>query len=108
MIEGASDVTSEAQGHIPADELAQLLLQSTGDGIYGVDVAGNCTFANPACVRLLGFSSEEELLGKQMHKLVHHTRPDGSPYRHGIGLVQHRSAGESRDNRAIQECVAAR
>jgi PAS domain S-box-containing protein len=41
---------------------------------------GNCTFANPACARLLGFETAEELLGKQMHELVHHTRPNGEPY----------------------------
>ncbi len=38
-------------------ELAKLLLLSSGEGIYGVDLDGNCTFANPACARLLGFDS---------------------------------------------------
>jgi len=80
MTEGVSDVSAATQRPIPADELARLLLESTGDGIYGVDIAGNCTFANPACLRLLDFSNEEDLLGRQMHELVHHTRPDGSPY----------------------------
>ena len=63
-----------------ADELAALLLRSTGEGIYGVDVHGHCTFANPACIELLGYKSEADLLGLQMHELAHHTRPDGSPY----------------------------
>jgi PAS domain S-box-containing protein len=63
-----------------ADELVRLLLNSTGEGIYGVDLDGNCTFANPACARLLGYESVDELLGKQMHELVHHTRPNGDPY----------------------------
>lgn len=80
MTEGASDANAATVRHIPADELARLLLESTGEGIYGVDVKGDCTFANPACVRLLGYSREAELLGQQMHELVHHTRPDGSPY----------------------------
>ena len=61
-------------------ELAQLLLASTGEGIYGIDLKGECTFANPACVRLLGFESDAELLGQHMHNLVHHTRADGTPY----------------------------
>ena len=61
-------------------EMVRLLLDSTGEGIYGIDLEGNCTFANPACVELLGFDSEADLLGKQMHQLVHHTRPDGEPY----------------------------
>jgi PAS domain S-box-containing protein len=63
-----------------ADELVRLLLESTGEGIYGIDLAGNCTFANPACVRLLGFEDASELLGQHMHNLVHHTRPNGEPY----------------------------
>ncbi|UCC74384.1 MAG: PAS domain S-box protein, partial [Gemmatimonadota bacterium] len=53
---------------------------STGEGIYGVDLQGNCTFANPACAKLLGFETVDELLGRQMHELVHHTRPNGEPY----------------------------
>jgi PAS domain S-box-containing protein len=61
-------------------DFAELLLNSTGEGLYGVDLDGNCTFANPACVRILGFDSDEELLGKNMHELVHHTLPNGDPY----------------------------
>jgi PAS domain S-box-containing protein len=60
--------------------LERLLLNSTGEGIYGVDLDGKCTFANPACVRLLGFESDSDLLGRNMHELVHHTRPNGDPY----------------------------
>jgi PAS domain S-box-containing protein len=62
------------------EELVRLLLDSTGEGIYGIDMDGCCTFANPACVRLLGFDNTDELLGKNMHNLVHHTRPNGDPY----------------------------
>jgi len=65
---------------IPADELASLLLESTGDGIYGVDARGDCIFVNPAGWRILGFAAQDELLGQHMHNLVHHTRPDGQPY----------------------------
>jgi PAS domain S-box-containing protein len=65
---------------LSGEDLALLLLKSSGEGIYGIDLDGNCTFANPACVRLLGFDSDADLLGRNMHELVHHTRPDGSPY----------------------------
>ncbi len=58
----------------------RLLLDSTGEAIYGVDLHGNCTFCNPACVRMLGYKYAEDLLGKNMHWLIHHTRPDGSAY----------------------------
>jgi PAS domain S-box-containing protein len=72
--------TSAAKETVGSDELVRLLLDSTGEGIYGVDLDGNCTFANPACLRLLGFESDAELLGRHMHKLVHHTRANGEPY----------------------------
>ncbi|UCC74047.1 MAG: PAS domain S-box protein [Gemmatimonadota bacterium] len=78
-----ADVTEQKQAERAlrqADELVRLLLDSTGEGIYGVDLQGNCTFANPACAKLLGFETVDELLGKQMHELVHHTRPNGEPY----------------------------
>ncbi|MDH4161821.1 MAG: PAS domain S-box protein [Nitrospirota bacterium] len=53
------------------------LLDSTAEGIYGVDPRGNCTFCNPSCLRMLGYEREEELLGKNTHRLFHHTRADG-------------------------------
>jgi PAS domain S-box-containing protein len=55
------------------------LLESTSEGIYGMDLAGRCTFINPAGAALLGYQPEE-LLGKNMHETMHHSRPDGSPY----------------------------
>ena len=61
-------------------EVAQLLLNSTGEGIYGVDLDGNCTFANPSSLRILGFDSDADFLGRNMHELVHHTLSNGDPY----------------------------
>ena len=58
----------------------KLLLDSTAEGIYGIDREGKCIFCNPACARLLGYEKPEELLGRDMHKLIHHTLPDGRPY----------------------------
>ncbi len=58
----------------------QLLLDSTREGIYGTDQHGCCTLANKACSDMLGFDTPEQLLGQQMHDLMHHTRADGSPY----------------------------
>jgi len=65
---------------IDLKEQFKLLLDSTAEAIYGVDLAGNCVFCNPACVRLLGRTSPADLLGRHMHTLVHHSRADGSPY----------------------------
>jgi len=62
------------------EERIRLLLESTAEAIYGVDLTGACTFCNPAFLRLMGYESREEILGKNMHDLVHHTLPDGRPY----------------------------
>jgi PAS domain S-box-containing protein len=61
-----------------SEERLRLLLDSTSEAIYGVDLEGACTFANPACSRMLGYSSVDELLGRNMHRLIHHTRADGT------------------------------
>jgi len=62
------------------EEVVRALLLATGQGIYGTDLEGNCTFANPACLRLLGYETDAELLGQNMHGLIHHTRVDRTPY----------------------------
>jgi PAS domain S-box-containing protein len=51
-----------------------------GEGIYGVNAEGKTTFVNPAAERMLGWTAEE-LVGRDMHSMVHHTHPDGSHYR---------------------------
>ena len=61
-------------------EQVRLLLESTAEAIYGVSLLGKCTFANPACARLLGYTHPDELLDKHMHSLIHHTHKDGTPY----------------------------
>ena len=58
---------------------AQQLLEYADEGIYSVDIEGNCTFINPSGFRMLGYDDESELLGKHIHTLIHHTRADGSP-----------------------------
>jgi two-component system, cell cycle sensor histidine kinase and response regulator CckA len=63
-----------------SEEKVRLILYAAGEAIYGLDNAGCCTFANPACLRLLGYNSEDELLGKNMHCLVHHSHADGTTY----------------------------
>ena len=56
-----------------------LILESAGEGIFGLDLNGNHTFVNPKAAELLGFKIEE-LIGKHSHTLWHHTRPNGEPY----------------------------
>jgi len=59
----------------------QALLDSAGEGICGLDREGNCTFVNRIAINSFGFSSEE-IVGSDMHQLVHHHYPDGRHYPH--------------------------
>jgi PAS domain S-box-containing protein len=62
-----------------SERVRMLLLQSTDQGIYGIDQDGRCTFINRAGARMLDFSPEE-VLGKEMHGLIHHHHEGGDPY----------------------------
>jgi len=55
------------------------ILSSAGDGIYGLNLEGNATFVNPAGCKILGWT-EAEILGKNQHKMVHHSYENGSDY----------------------------
>ncbi len=63
-----------------SEERIRLLLDSAAEAICGGDVEGICTFCNAASLRLLGYDNSSELVGKQMHWLIHHTRADGTQY----------------------------
>ncbi|MDD0816528.1 PAS domain-containing sensor histidine kinase [Curvibacter sp. HBC28] len=56
-----------------------LLLDSTGEGIFGIDLAGDCVFINRAGAAALGFEPAE-VMGRNMHALTHHSHADGRPY----------------------------
>ena len=68
----ATDLT-EREGY------TRSILEAAGEGIYGVDLEGLTTFINPAGAKMLG-CPPEELLGHSHHEMIHHSRPDGSPY----------------------------
>ena len=70
---------SEAVRRERKDNL-RLLLESAGQGIYGIDLNGNFTFCNRAALKLLGYTTMEELMGRKMHEHIHHTWPDGRLY----------------------------
>jgi formate hydrogenlyase transcriptional activator len=57
----------------------QLILRAAGEGIYGVNAEGLTTFANPAAERMLGWRTDE-LVGRNIHTVIHHSHPDGSCY----------------------------
>jgi len=57
----------------------RLILEASGDGIYGLDLNGSTTFANSAAIEMLGYSLDE-MKNKSQHALTHHTHEDGTPY----------------------------
>jgi PAS domain S-box-containing protein len=65
---------------LDSEEKLRLLLDSAAEAIYGMDLQGNCTLANRACLELLGYAKQEDLLGKNLHQVMHHSRADGSPH----------------------------
>jgi PAS domain S-box-containing protein len=74
--------SSTASGTVPGagwSERLQLLLESTGEGIFGIDLAGRCTFVNRAAAEMLGYRTEQ-VHGRNMHELIHHTHADGRHY----------------------------
>ncbi len=56
-----------------------LLLESTGDGIFGIDLNGLCIFINRAGAAMLGYTVDEAI-GRNMHNLIHHSHRDGGHY----------------------------
>lgn len=58
----------------------QSMLDSMAEGMYGVDTNGHCTFVNAAFLKLLGYRDANEVTGKHIHELIHHSHPDGTPY----------------------------
>jgi len=57
----------------------ELALNAIGDGIHTLDLEGRITFENPASVKMLGWEGRE-LVGKQAHRMIHHTKACGAPY----------------------------
>ena len=78
------DVTEQQEAeealHL-ATRQRELILQSVGEGIYGVDLEGRVTFINDAGARLLGYTPAE-LTGREIHEAIHHSHADGTPYTH--------------------------
>jgi PAS domain S-box-containing protein len=57
----------------------ELILNSAGEGIYGLDLQGRVTFANAAAAKALGWQSQE-MIGQVEHDLMRHGGTDGQPY----------------------------
>ncbi len=74
------DIKESADIILRKESQVRLLLNSTAEAIYGLDVDGRCTFCNASFLRIVGYKNEEELLGRRIHDVIKHTRPDGSPF----------------------------
>lgn len=61
-------------------EQQDLILSSTAEAIFGMDLEGHCTFANTSCLRMLGYQAPADMLGRNVHQLIHYSHSDGTPY----------------------------
>jgi len=79
MIGTHTDITERKQAAEAvriSEARLRLLLDSAAEAIYGVDMQGNCTFCNPACLKMLGYQNADQLIGKNMHRTIHYKYPD--------------------------------
>ena len=70
------DITHEVE----LEHFNQRLMESLGEGVFGIDAQGNFTYVNPAGLKILGYTSSKDLIGKSSHQLSHGRFPDGKPY----------------------------
>lgn len=91
---------SEARYRTVSHEL-HLLLQSAEEGVWAVRLDGTCRIINPAAARTLGYAPEE-LIGRDLHALVHNRRRDGTPYPESECPVR-QVASDGQTRRAIDE-----
>jgi PAS domain S-box-containing protein len=82
IINHGMDVTEQHEAeealHL-ANHQRELILDSVGDGIYGIDLDGRLTFINRAAANTLGYTPRE-LTGRDIHEIIHHSHADGTPY----------------------------
>ncbi|QEW08136.1 diguanylate cyclase [Nitrincola iocasae] len=96
-----SDITQRVRAEQENKRLTEynrMLLESAGDGIYGCDMHGLCTFINPAALTMLGFEYQD-VIGKDQHRVFHYCYPDGSAY-HNKDCPVHQTLAQGK----LQEC----
>ena len=74
-----SELTRTERALQQSESQQQMILRTLGEGVFGVDPHGICTFINPAGLELLGYQ-EQEFIGRNVHQLIHHHRPDKTPF----------------------------
>ncbi len=83
MIGTHTDITERKQAAEAvriSEARLRLLLDSAAEAIYGIDIQGNCTFCNPSCLQMLGYQHADDLIGKNMHQMIHYKHSDEKPF----------------------------
>ncbi len=107
----AEDIGENQRLLTQSEQRIRLLLDSAGEGIFGVDRQGLCTFANNMAAQLLGYANPGELLGRNMHALIHSHRGNGTdpPGQDGGGFDVHaRVAGGHIDDEVFRRADGSR
>lgn len=88
-IQDISDIKQVTQSLVESEERIRLLLDRMGEGIYGIDAEGTCTFCNPACSRMLGYDHPDQLLHRPMYDLIRQPGSgDDAPRRAECGIYK--------------------
>jgi PAS domain S-box-containing protein len=77
------DITKRKEAELAVQESEaklNLVLNSTAEAIYGMDMAGNLTFFNEAFLRMAGYTRGDSLIGRNVHNLIHHSHVDGTSF----------------------------
>jgi len=89
VINHGMDVTEQHEAeealHL-ATRQRELILDSVGDGIYGMDLEGQLTFINKTAAQMLGYTPEQ-MTGRDVHELIHHSHADGTPCTKSTSLI---------------------
>lgn len=72
-------LATENEERLRSDARTRLILNSAGEGIFGVDAEGRVTFFNDAAAKLLGYAADE-ITGREIYGAILHSRADGTPY----------------------------
>lgn len=94
-----AQLRAEVEERQQAEAQLRLFIESSGEGIIGMNRHGRCTLVNPEALRLLGLERPEQLLGRPVHEILHHSYADGSAHPLGECALH----GTLRDGRVVHD-----
>jgi diguanylate cyclase (GGDEF)-like protein/PAS domain S-box-containing protein len=80
MIDHLNETLVSKNDLMESEEKLKIILNSTADGIYGVDLDGICTFVNNSFLNILGYDDDRHFIGSNMHEIIHHHYIDGTEH----------------------------